>query len=476
MRQKLRKISSIFNEELAAYKAKPSFGDFIVKASGLSDFSQEDSNSLKKATISSISKDNILQVLADIFSEPNFKSQELNEAKHFYEKLAQFAYNLEEKLLTSIYYLQTCCFKTQLVNFEELITVFNLIFTCSEYLANYDPPSIACIPDKATCLDYIIIFLNKFDHNLCQYLLSLSINSHDYLVNFLRFEPEYIKFISDFLSSCKKYASSKQLSIIYSKLFDSLHAKSSQFLRNFVESNAHLFKDALDIALQTSNTRILCYLSFIFSSIGRIDDSKQLINRVYEMEPIDEDDKILFVLFNRTLVNYGIGCALSGYFVESYKSLYNICLSGHFKELLGQDFSIARNTDRFARSERQCLLPPHLHIDLELLESLFLIVGFTLELSRFATKEFNLIDLNTRSKFSYKVLARIFDHSEKQFIPSKDSKLRENLKTLFENIINGCIENIYAVSDIIFESNILRSCTPKLAYTFKRYFNLYNIC
>jgi len=82
------------------------------------------------------------------------------------------------------------------------------------------------------------------------------------------------------------------------------------------------------------------------------------------------------VLYNRTLVQLGL-CAFSlGLIQETVHALSDIISSTKIRELLGQGLS------RFAneKEERRRLLPNHMHINIELVESIYLIASVLVEM------------------------------------------------------------------------------------------------
>ncbi len=77
----------------------------------------------------------------------------------------------------------------------------------------------------------------------------------------------------------------------------------------------------------------------------------------------------LQILYNRTLIQLGVAAFSLGLIQEALNALTDIISSGKIRELIGQGLS------RFAneKEERRRLLPLHLHINVELVESVYLI-------------------------------------------------------------------------------------------------------
>lgn len=82
------------------------------------------------------------------------------------------------------------------------------------------------------------------------------------------------------------------------------------------------------------------------------------------------------ILYNRTLVQLGI-CAFSlGLIQETINALSDIISSSKIRELLGQGLS------RFGdeKEERRRMLPNHMHINIDLVESIYYIAAILIEM------------------------------------------------------------------------------------------------
>ena len=144
-------------------------------------------------------------------------------------------------------------------------------------------------------------------------------------------------------------------------------------------------------------------------------------------ETIGSFDVSTQILFNRTLTQVGLCAFRAGLVYECQTALQDICGSQRQKELLAQGLQMQRYsqiTPEQERLERQRQLPFHMHINLELLECVYLTCSMLLEIPTLAQAG-SSPDLKKRviSK-SYR---RMLEYNERQIFTGPPENTRDHV-------------------------------------------------
>ncbi|KAK4923213.1 Translation initiation factor 3 subunit c, partial [Elasticomyces elasticus] len=154
-------------------------------------------------------------------------------------------------------------------------------------------------------------------------------------------------------------------------------------------------------------------------------------------ENISQFDVSTQILFNRTLVQIGLCAFREGLCYEAQGVLQEICGSGRQKELLAQGVMIQRYstvTPELERLERQRQLPFHMHINLELLECVYLTCSMLLEIPLLAQTGSTP---DVRRRVISKTFRRMLEYAERQVFQGPPENTRDHVMQAAKALAQG---------------------------------------
>ncbi|KAL8772342.1 MAG: hypothetical protein Q9209_002554 [Squamulea sp. 1 TL-2023] len=142
--------------------------------------------------------------------------------------------------------------------------------------------------------------------------------------------------------------------------------------------STYLFKHSVDIIRARA---YLCQV-YYFALHDQYYRARDMLLMSHLQETITNFNISTQILFNRTLVQVGLCAFRASLVYEAQNTLQEICGSGRQKELLAQGVQLQRYsqvTPEQEKLERQRQLPFHMHINLDLLECVYLTCSMLLE-------------------------------------------------------------------------------------------------
>ncbi|KAI9828953.1 MAG: Translation initiation factor 3 subunit c [Sarea resinae] len=155
--------------------------------------------------------------------------------------------------------------------------------------------------------------------------------------------------------------------------------------------------------------------------------SRDMLLMSHLQETISSFDINTQILYNRTLVQVGLCAFRSGLIYEAQNSLQEICGSGRQKELLAQGVQMQRYSQvspEQERLERQRQLPFHMHINLELLECVYLTCSMLLEIPLLAQTGSSP---DIRKRIISKTYRRMLEYHERQIFTGPPENTRDHV-------------------------------------------------
>lgn len=147
------------------------------------------------------------------------------------------------------------------------------------------------------------------------------------------------------------------------------------------------------------------------------------------------------ILYNRTMVQLGLCAFRHGHIKEAHHALLDIQSSGRAKELLAQGLLLQRQHERTSEQEKiekQRQMPFHMHINLELLECVYLVSAMLIEIPYMAAHE---------SDARRRMISKSFHHqlkvSERQAVTGPPESMREHVVAASKAMRNGLWKQAY---------------------------------
>ncbi|CAF3477412.1 unnamed protein product [Rotaria sp. Silwood1] len=159
-------------------------------------------------------------------------------------------------------------------------------------------------------------------------------------------------------------------------------------------------------------TQANLYHIYHLSLHDNYNEARNLILMSHIQETIYHSNISTQILYNRTMVQLGLCAFRFGEIHQAYQILMNLQPANRMKELLGQDINIRNNSEM---NKQQYLLPFHMHINVQLIECIYLISAMFIEISS--------IDKQSMSKHFHIVM----NQGEKQLIFESMETMREHI-------------------------------------------------
>lgn len=195
----------------------------------------------------------------------------------------------------------------------------------------------------------------------------------------------------------------------------------------------HLFENSEGIIRARA---MLCQIYFLALQ-DEYYQSRDLALMSHLTENISSFDVSTQILFNRTLVQIGLCAFRAGLCYEAQGVLQEICGSGRQKELLAQGVIMQRYstvTPEQERLERQRQLPFHMHINLELLECVYLTCSMLLEIPLLAQTGSSP---DVRKRVISKTFRRMLEYTERQVFQGPPENTRDHVMQAAKALAQG---------------------------------------
>ncbi|XP_057650867.1 eukaryotic translation initiation factor 3 subunit C [Diorhabda carinulata] len=198
--------------------------------------------------------------------------------------------------------------------------------------------------------------------------------------------------------------------------------------------------------------------------------ARDLVLMSHLQETIQHSDPSTQILYNRMMAHLGLCAFRHANIKDAHNCLVDLMMTGKPKELLAQGLLPQRQHERSKEQEKiekQRQMPFHMHINLELLECVYLVSAMLIEIPYMAAHEFD-----ARRRMISKTFYQQLRSSERQSLVGPPESMREHVVAAAKAMRNGnwlaCNNFIIndkmnaKVWDLFYQADQVRSMLTKL--------------
>lgn len=180
-------------------------------------------------------------------------------------------------------------------------------------------------------------------------------------------------------------------------------------------------KDATD----RLRTHAILYHIYFHAIHNRWYEARDLMMMSHLQDNIQHSDIPTQIQYNRTMVQLGLCAFRQGMIKDAHNALVDIQSIGRAKELLSQGLLLQRQHERTPEQElieKRRQMPYHMHINLELLECVYLVSAMLIEIPYMAAHEFD-----ARRRMISRNYHNLLRNSERQTLTGPPESMREHI-------------------------------------------------
>lgn len=248
----------------------------------------------------------------------------------------------------------------------------------------------------------VLTAVERLDDEFTKLLKECDPHSNDY-VERLKDEVAVTKLIEQVLRYVEAQGTPLEICRVYLRKIDHLYYK---FDPNVLKKKKGTFDGRTSVDEMekvchfiyandnTDRLRTRAILSHIFHHALHDNwfQARDLVLMSHLQETIQHSDPSTQILYNRTMANLGLCAFRQGNIKDAHQCLIELMMTAKPKELLAQGLLPQRQHERSLEQEKvekQRQMPFHMHINLELLECVYLVSAMLLEIPYMAAHEFD---------------------------------------------------------------------------------------
>ncbi|KAF2843096.1 hypothetical protein M501DRAFT_925778 [Patellaria atrata CBS 101060] len=340
----------------------------------------------------------------------------------------------------------------------------------------------------------VVSFVERLDDELTRSLQHIDPHTAEYVERLTDEGPLYASIVRGLLyveslqKKLKEDAPQDSINRVVMRRLEHVYFKPSQVVTILEENTWKVIPSELDSTITprsdttdtTSLVRTLC--TYLFTNSEGIIRARAMLCQIYFLalhdhyykardmmlmshlqDTINSFDVNSQILFNRTLVQVGLCAFRAGLVYEAQTSLQEICGSNRQKELLAQGLQMQRFSQispEQERIERQRQLPFHMHINLELLECVYLTCSMLLEIPLLAQIGSSP---DIKKRVISKTYRRLLEYHERQIFTGPPENTRDHVMQASKALAAGEwkkaaeLINSIKIWDLMAQSSVIKT-------------------
>lgn len=445
LRQKSRKLATshaddikrTLNPEAAAEEAKKMKFGRVSMAAGADDSADETTSKVNNETTPKA--DSVIRKLQEVMASRGKKNFDRVESISTLKQLLPQASNDEQRIqilnaqvsfefdlaASTTGYMLFSLWSSALENINKLSAL--LLLTASTEKASADDfDGFVGLPSNTVIRGSFLSYLYRIDDEFMKALQYIDPHSADF-VEFVRQEGALAAVLlagQKFLAAIGNVEAECHVLLRY---LEHIYYKTAK-------AEGMDCKEVLGLLLQkaperTKQKAVLCYC-FHLAICGDYKTARELFAQHRFQEAMSSLEATTQIIYNRVMVAMGLCAFRLGYVKDAYFALQELCSSGRPKELLTQGVQsqkFAEKTPEQERTERQRQLPNHMHLNVELIDCVFLTCSMILEVPQSAYFSMKTSCQQDRKMYQSRHLKRLMDAMERNIFTGPAENTRDAL-------------------------------------------------